>query len=84
MFNLYHDTVVKNVIVEHVGSDMIKQELVLEVGGVLETRNLTENDLVFVTNGYCCTTYGDNEYPAPISKELGGAWSLWKNLATTR
>ena len=78
-----YDTVVKNVIVEHVGSDMIAKELVLEVGGVLETRNLTENDLVFVTNGSitAATTYGDNNTPAPISKELGGAWSLWKNLA---
>ena len=78
-----YDTVVKNVIVEHVGSDMIAKELVLEVGGVLETRNLTENDLVFVTNGSitAATTYGDNNTPAPISKELGGSWSLWKNLA---
>lgn len=40
-----YDTVVKNVIVEHVGSDMIAKELVLEVGGVYETRNLTENEL---------------------------------------
>ena len=70
-------------IIEHDGSDMIAKELVLEVGGVLETRNLTENDLVFVTNGSitAATTYGDNNTPAPISKELGGAWSLWKNLA---
>ena len=55
-----YDTVVKNVIVEHVGSDMIAKELVLEVGGVSETRNLTENDLVFVTNGNitAATTWG--------------------------
>ena len=67
-----YDTVVKNVIVEHVGSDMIAKELVLEVGGVLETRNLTENDLVFVTNGSitAATTYGDNNTPAPISKDM--------------
>ncbi len=73
-----YDTVVKNVIVEHVGSDMIAKELVLEVGCVSETRNLTENDLVFVTNGSitAATTYGDNNTPAPISKELGGSWSL--------
>ena len=40
-----YDTVVKNVIVEHVGSDMIAKELVLEVGGVLETRNLNRKRL---------------------------------------
>ena len=59
-----------------------KKELVLEVGGVLETRNLAENDLVFVTNGSitAATTYGDNNTPAPISKELGGAWSLSEKL----
>ena len=77
-----YDTVVKNVIVEHVGSDMVAKELILEVNGVQETRNLTENDLVFVTNGSitAATTYGDNNTSAPISKELGGSWSLWKNI----
>ena len=66
-----YDTVVKNVIVEHVGSDMVAKELILEVNGVQETRNLTENDLVFVTNGSitAATTYGDNNTSAPISKE---------------
>ena len=36
-----------------------------------------------MTNGSitAATTYGDNNTPAPISKELGGSWSLWKNLA---
>lgn len=45
---------------------------------------LTENELVFVTNGSITesTTYGDNNTPAPVSTDLGGSWSLWKNIAS--
>ena len=36
-----------------------------------------------MTNGSITesTTYGDNNTPAPINKDLGGSWSLWKNIA---
>ncbi len=27
------------------------------------------------------STYGDNDTPAPPTDELGGSWTLWKNLA---
>ena len=65
---------------------MIAKELVLEVGGVLETRNLTENDLVFVTNGSitAATTYGDNNTPAPISKKIRWIMELMEKLSQTR
>ena len=45
--------------------------------------SLSRDDLVFVTNGSITesSTYGSHDKPAPISKELGGSWSLWKNLA---
>lgn len=40
---------------------------------------LSENDLVFVTNGSITesTTYGDNDHPAPVKHELGASWELW-------
>ena len=51
--------------------------------GKEETIQLTENDLVFVTNGSITesTTYGDNDTPAPPTKQPGGAWHLWENLS---
>ncbi len=45
--------------------------------------SLTENDLVFITNGSITesTTYGDNDTPAPTQYELGASWQLWRNIA---
>lgn len=45
--------------------------------------SLSRDDFVFVTNGSITesSTYGSHDKPAPVSKELGGSWSLWKNLA---
>lgn len=45
--------------------------------------SLSENDLVFVTNGSITesSTQGNHNTPAPITHELGGSWNLWKNLA---
>ena len=78
-----YNTVVKNIKVEKNGKEITAKQLILEVGGELVVRELSENDLVFVTNGSITesTTYGDNDTPAPITKELGGSWQLWKNLA---
>ena len=47
--------------------------------------DLTENDLVFVTNGSCTegTIYGDHTH-APVGDaevRTSGCWSLWKNIA---
>jgi len=45
--------------------------------------DLSENDLVFITNGSMTegSGYGDDNTPAPFNKELGGCWTLWKNIA---
>ena len=44
---------------------------------------LTENDLVFITNGSMteCSGYGDDNTPAPFIKEKGNCWRLWENIA---
>ena len=46
---------------------------------------LTENDLVFVTNGSCTESaaLGDNDHPPQLAVESGegSSWSLWKHLA---
>jgi oleate hydratase len=45
--------------------------------------NLTENDLLFITNGSMTESsgYGDDNTKAPFNKEIGGCWKLWKNIA---
>ena len=46
---------------------------------------LTENDVVFVTNGSCTegTIYGDQNHAPNGDAEVrtSGCWSLWKNIA---
>ena len=48
-----------------------------------ETLDLTENDLVFITNGSMVESsgYGSTTKKAPFNKELGRSFSLWKTLA---
>lgn len=45
--------------------------------------DLTENDLLFITNGSMTESsgYGDDNTPAPFNRELGASWNLWTNIA---
>ena len=47
--------------------------------------DLTENDLVFITNGGCVenSTMGSQDTPAPYSTEIkpGGGWDMWRKIA---
>lgn len=81
--HFHYNTRVSNVTVTFSGSKKIAKTLEMTADGKEKTIDLTENDLVFVTNGSITesTTYGDNTHPAPVPKELGGSWLLWKNLA---
>ena len=61
------------------------QTIECTVKGETKTIYLTENDLVFVTNGSCTegTIYGDHTH-APVGNaevRTSGCWSLWKNIA---
>ncbi len=44
---------------------------------------LTENDLVFVTNGSCTenSTLGDETHVPQFNTLPGGCWELWRNIA---
>ncbi len=50
-----------------------------------ESIDLTENDLIFITNGGCVenSSYGDQNRPAPFLKEIkeGGGWDMWRKIA---
>ena len=57
----------------------------LMVDGKLDYVDLTENDLVFITNGGCVenSAMGSQNTPAPFTPELkaGGGWDMWKRIA---
>lgn len=74
---------VKNVIVSKAGGKKTATKIVYEKGGREGEMNLTENDLVFVTNGSITenSTYGDQNTVPVLDASLGGSWSLWTNIA---
>ena len=79
------NTEVTNVIFDFDGEKKLAKKIVCKVNGVEQEIELTENDLVFVTNGSCTegTIYGDHTH-APVGDaevRTSGCWSLWKNIA---
>ncbi len=76
---------VKNVLFHFYPDRKTAHRLVLEKNGKEEYQELTENDLVFVTNGSCTerSALGSNSQ-APVlnlSPGEGSSWELWKNIA---
>lgn len=53
--------------------------------GKNDSIDLTENDLVFITNGGCVenSTIGDQDSPARFNAEIkvGGGWDMWRKIA---
>jgi oleate hydratase len=78
-----YNTQVKNIKVDSSNDQKVAQEIDIVQDGENKTIDLTENDLVFVTNGSITesTTYGDNNTPAPVEHPLGNSWELWEKLA---
>ena len=70
----------------HVEPDR-KQATRIEIVTEGETRyvDLTEDDLVFITNGGCVenSTMGSQNTPAPYDPEIkpGGGWDMWRRIA---
>lgn len=79
------NTEVTNVEFEFVGDKKIAKTIECKVNGTETGIVLTENDLVFVTNGSCTegTIYGDQDHAPNGDAEVrtSGCWSLWKNIA---
>ena len=79
------NTRVDNVEFEFKNGKKVAKKIVCTVDGKEKSIDLTENDLVFVTNGSCTegTVYGDHTH-APVGDaevRTSGCWSLWKNIA---
>ncbi len=80
-----YNTEVTNVIFDMRDGKKIAKTIECRVNGTEKGIPLTENDLVFVTNGSCTegTIYGDQNHAPNGDAEVrtSGCWSLWKNIA---
>lgn len=78
-----YGTKVEDILVNITGTTKTAEKIIITQNGTTEEIPLTENDLVFVTNGSITesSTQGDNNTPAPITHDLGGSWKLWQSLA---
>lgn len=76
-------TTVTNVEFEITEHKKVAKKLVYVQKGQQKHIDLTENDLVFITNGSNTesSTLGDNNKPAVMNQALGGSWELWKKIA---
>ncbi len=78
-------TEVTNVVFDISDEKKVAKEIECKVNGKQKNISLTENDLVFITNGSCTegTIYG-SQHQAPVGDaevRTSGCWSLWKNIA---
>ena len=76
---------VTNVLFHFLPGKKVAHQMILIRNGEKEILELTENDLVFVTNGSCTEGFalGDNDH-APelrVTDGEGSSWALWKNLS---
>ncbi len=76
---------VTNVLFHFLPEKKVAHQLILIRDGKEEVMELTEDDLVFVTNGSCTesTALGDNGRPPQLAvgDGEGSSWALWKNIA---
>lgn len=84
-------------VVFHYNTKVINVEFEIEAGrklakkidiirdGEADAIDLTENDLVFITNGGCVenSSYGSQNKPAEFKTEIreGGGWDMWRKIA---
>ena len=61
------------------------RRIVLQREGREDAIDLTDNDLVFITNGGCVenSAYGSQNEPAAFNKTIreGGGWDMWRKIA---
>ena len=76
---------VENVLFDIKSSKKQAKTIVTIVNGKEENINLTENDLVFITNGGCVenSTLGSQNKKAEFNYEIkpGGGWDMWRKIA---
>lgn len=82
----HYETQVKDIKFKFDGNKKLAERIVCSYKGETEYIDLTENDLVFITNGSCTesSSLGDNTHAPVINTKPGegGCWQLWENIAS--
>ncbi len=81
--NFMYNTRVTDIDIDNSKDKKVAKAIIYEHAGNTEKISLTEDDLVFITNGSITesSTYGDQENKAELNDSPGGSWSLWQKLA---
>ena len=81
----HYNTEVVNVAFDCAGGKKQATRIDILRDGLEDCIDLTENDLVFITNGGCVenSTIGSQNTAAPYRPEIkeGGGWDLWRKIA---
>ena len=81
----HYDTKVTNIAFDCAGSKKQATRIDILHDGQESSIDLTENDLVFITNGGCVenSSMGSQNEPAAYNTELkeGGGWDMWRKIA---
>ncbi len=81
----HYGTKVENVKFEISDYKKVAKSIIITKDGEESSIDLTENDLVFITNGGCVenSSMGSQNTPAEMNTEikLGGGWDLWRKIA---
>ena len=81
----HYGTKVENVKFEISDYKKVAKSIIITKDGEESSIDLTENDLVFITNGGCVenSSMGSQNTPAEMNTEIkpGGGWDLWRKIA---
>ena len=81
----HYGTKVENVKFEISEYKKVAKSIIITKDGEESSIDLTENDLVFITNGGCVenSSMGSQDTPAEMNTEIkpGGGWDLWRKIA---
>ena len=81
----HYNTKVVNVLFDCQKDKKAAKKIEVIRDGQEDSIGLTENDLVFITNGGCVenSSYGSQDKPASFNKEIrsGGGWDMWRKIA---
>lgn len=81
----HYNTKVESVDFDIQGSKKVARRIAVIRDGSKESIDLTENDLIFITNGGCVenSTLGSQNEPAPFKSDIkeGGGWDMWRKIA---
>lgn len=80
----HYNTKVVNVLFDCQKDKKVAKKIEVIRDGKEDSIDLTENDLVFITNGGCVenSSYGSQDKPASFNKEIrpGGGWDMWRKI----